>query len=766
MVAALLAALVLQAAGAQAPGQIASLRVTASGVETVRMKSLSGSDGVTAVSDRGGARALVNAPGQTPTSTYLYFRLDDATAASAPVYVTVEYLDALATGSMALQYDSALGDDIGAKFREADEVAGGYLVGTGKWRRAAYLIRQPKFAGRQNTGADFRLGGGPLAIRSLVVTRAKPADWDAMNEIDFTDIKQLVKPGPGTQLIIGGFDPGRKEDGPRLARALQAAAPGMKAIGVTSHEVYIRWNLCEPREGEYDWSLYDQYVAVYKKTGLKWLPFLICGSPYSVPDWFYKKPGSQGYVCLEHGQESDVQSLWNPTMRKHLARFIKAFCDHYRDQGVIEGILLGITGNYGEAIYPVTGNDWTADVHGPYHTHPGFWAGDKFAVESFRSWLMAKYGGQARFRDAWGEKAGGINEAKPFLKQNAPNERAWLDMVGWYIDSMTDYSKFWLQEVRNSFPKGDVYLCTGGHAPAEHGSDFGDQCKVAAKFGAGVRITNEASDYPGNFSLTRWVASAGRQYGAYFSFEPAGEVNPIGVITRIYNASTAGAKGLHYYQPNVYGSQEAHANFVKWGAQWVRREPIVEIGLYYPETHVRLNTNDFLTVAQKLRRSFDFALLSDQQIVDGGLARVKVLVISDGYVSEAKVWQAVSDWVDKGGTVILATGGEKPRTVERDPATIERLLRPTTGDRKGLVLRVDGRGQDDAFGGQVREALLRVAGLQPITQAMLRLGKEAPGAFATCVGPHELLWLNQTDKPQKAAGNDIPPYSIVSHKVE
>ena len=71
-----------------------------------------------------------------------------------------------------------------------------------------------------------------------------------------------------------------------------------------------------------------------------------------------------------------MQSLWNPVLRKHVARFIQAFCAHYRDSGVIESILLGVTGNYGEAIYPVSGSDWTADIHGPYHSHPGYWAGD------------------------------------------------------------------------------------------------------------------------------------------------------------------------------------------------------------------------------------------------------------------------------------------------------------------------------------------------------------------------------------------------------
>ena len=121
------------------------------------------------------------------------------------------------------------------------------------------------------------------------------------------------------------------------------------------------------------------------------MPFLICGSAYSLPDWYYKKPGSQGYVCLEHGEQCDVESLWNPNFRPHVQRFIKAFCEHYRDSGVIESVLLGVSGNYGEAIYPVSGNDWTAKPHGNYHSHPGYWAGDPYAVKDFRAAMQQKY---------------------------------------------------------------------------------------------------------------------------------------------------------------------------------------------------------------------------------------------------------------------------------------------------------------------------------------------------------------------------------------
>ena len=122
----------------------------------------------------------------------------------------------------------------------------------------------------------------------------------------------------------------------------------MKALGVTSHEVYVRWNLCEVASGRWDWSVYDRYVEVYKKHGLKWVPFLICGSAYSLPDWYYKSPESQGYVCLEHGQESDVQSLWNPALREHVRRFIRAFCEHI---GVAKRDIGGVVGSETRSAY-------------------------------------------------------------------------------------------------------------------------------------------------------------------------------------------------------------------------------------------------------------------------------------------------------------------------------------------------------------------------------------------------------------------------------
>lgn len=724
------------------------------------LRCISGADGVYEHVMIGGKNAIKNSSAAVPLSNFLYFQCLEKL--KNPLYVKVEYFDNSVNGSISLQYDTGTGTDISTRYVPAEQQVGGLRLDTGKWKSAIFRLNRAGFAHRQNLGADFRLSGNMMFVGRVTVSESKPSNWEAIMNEPVPVLKQLVHIGAGGQLIVGGFDPARLEDAAGSARALENAVPILRQMGVTSHEVYVRWNLCELSEGKYDWSVYDRYVAVYKKYGLKWVPFLIVGSPYSLPDWYYKKAGYQGYVCLEHGQESDVQSLWNPTLRKHVSRFINAFCERYRGSGVIESILLGITGNYGEAIYPVTGNDWTADIHGAYHTHPGFWAGDKYAQESFRLFLIRKYGGTTPLRDAWGKTVSSFEEIKPFMKEAASNERSWLDMCDWYINSMTDWSRFWISETRKSFP-GDIYLCTGGDAPIRHGSDFGEQCKVAAEFGAGVRITNESSDEASNASLTRWVASAGLQYGAYFSFEPASGVNADGVVNRVYNATASGARGLHYYNDNLFSTPEARKNFLRMGSMMKQHVPIHEIAVYYPETEVRLNELAPLTSISPFFERFDFSYMSDGQIRDGGLKSIKALYFVTGRVIERTVLQKIADWAAHGGLIIRAEGEGALRTVEGDESFNDTILHPT--GKSGRVLMFNGMANAPAYRDFVVDALKNAAELSIDTRAMISAAGAADGLFATLVKPRTLLWLNTTDKDAIRGTVKIPAHSIVEQKL-
>jgi len=753
----------------------ARFAVTTQGIEAQGLRVLSGADGFMTFSNRGGARCVTTQEGTQPPSIFLYFDVDASREQmTALLYVVVEYYDDAPGGVLVLEYDSDTGDSLQAKYRRAEEQAGGRMLGTRRWRRAIFEIQRPLFANRQNLGADFRLYAYStrMYVRSVRVIAARPEEWEETMRQEERDIRHLrieplVKIGRGGQLTIGGFDPARKEDVAPMTHALEAVIPALKQLGVTSHEGYVRWNLCEPEPGKYDWSVYDRYVEIYKRYGIKWVPFLIVGSAYSLPHWYYKnrQAGYQGYVCLEHGEESDVQSLWNPALREHVARFIRAFCERYRDSGVIESILLGITGNYGEAIYIATGIDWTADIHGPYHTHAGYWAGDPYAVKSFQEWLAKKYRTTSELSRAWGRVYTRFDEIRPFLKKDAPSNRAWLDFVDWYIGSMNEWARFWMQETRKHFPKGDIYLCTGGHAPPEHGANFGEQCKIAAEVRGGVRITNEASNYAVNFSLTRWVASAGRQYGAYFGFEPAGHVDPNGVIARVYNATASGARGLHYYYGNLFDTDAARQNFIRWGSEFRQRKPIVEIAVYYPQTHIKLNGNDFLGYVQPLRDHFDFDYMSDEQILDGGLKRTKALILLHGNVAEGKVWQAILDWVRRGGLLLAPTGMGRLRDVEGNDAYHDALFGPQAKLGKGRVLLFNGAGNSAEYRAFLSASLATAGELSSNTRAMVLADGKEDQVFVTLCTPNELLWLNYTGSEVAKRSTRLPAYSIVSEKL-
>jgi hypothetical protein len=755
-----------RAAPATRPPQAALRWLAAEGPDRREgLTLLDGADGAVQRSGPGQPAATGNRPGASPESLYLYFRVDRPL--SGPAYVAVEYLDRALVGNVGLEYDGAdpgRGPVEGA-YAPADEAVGGYRLGTGKWRRTAFRLAQPRFAHRQNLGADFRLTGGGLWVRRVELSTAKPADWDALARGPAETVPAVVRIGKGMELTIGGFDAARAHDAAGSIRALEARLPLMKAHGMTSHEAYVRWNLVERQPGVYDWSVYDAYVRAYRKHGVKWVPFLIVGSAYSLPDWFYKSAADVGYRCLEHGEETPIQSLWAPATAERVRAFIRAFAEHYGKSGVLESVLLGVTGNYGEAIYPATdGTDWTADIHGRYHSHPGYWCGDRYAQADFRKEMRAKYRTIEALSAAWGRRYASFDEVGPFRRAEGPSDRAWLDFAHWYVDSMTRWSKRWLETTRKALPKTEVYLCTGGDAPPQHGADFGEQVRAAASVGAGVRITNEGSSYPDNFTLTRWVASAGRFYGSYFGFEPASGVDAGGIAARIYNVTASGARQLHDYANNPFDNPAATAQLRRYGGLLQRRTPVVPVAVYYPETWILLHGQDFLPHARALRDYFDFDLVSDGMIRDGALGRYRALVLLHGNTAEKSTWAAMAAWAGKGGVLLSWSGFGVPSVPGQARTTETRRHGEDRGGEIGLGrgMRFEGGGEG-AYRSWLAEKLAGQVGLPASVQEAIRLDGRPDGVYCS-VTTREILWLNTTAAPLTKVLNgrsvDVPAHGI------
>ncbi|MGO9466865.1 MAG: beta-galactosidase [Isosphaeraceae bacterium] len=608
----------------------------------------SAGDGINVPEVVSGAPARRIKGGESP---YLYVIVDHPDYARGPrdVYVTVEVLDD-AFGRLALQYDKASATpNLGTKYTDSGHVM--LLTGSMRWRRGVFPLRGLRLGHGQNQGADFRLVAPSVAVRKITLGPVPPAGYDPDHPIDREALHALsVNRPPGMALTLGND-----------ANPDDAAI--YKALSVTSVESYVDWAGVEPREGQWDWSRWDKQVATLRKAGLKWVPFLIAGPAYATPLWFQNGPESRVYRCLEHSRDSKVQSLFNPLLRRRIERFLDAFAARYRDSGVIESVLLGITGIYGESIYPAgPEGGWTAGLTGHYHNHGGWWAGDALAVAAFRQAMQARYTSIAALNRAWNTSHRSFDDVKPFLPSRATDDRARADFVEWYQDAMTDWAVFWAKAARAVLPRTDIYLCTGGDGNPMLGADFTAQVAAIAGLGAGVRITNEGSDYAANFTLTREVATATRLYHTYCGFEPASAVDAGGVIARIYNSTASGARQLHDYAPNTLGQgSRALANLRSYLPMLVPRRPRVEVALYLSRESwaiVPAALDRTLALARVLRDAADLDFVTRRSVRDGHLRSHRILVLVGSPVLEPAAAAAIESWVRAGGTLlaVAATG--------------------------------------------------------------------------------------------------------------
>jgi len=485
-----------------------------------------------------------------------------------------------------------------------------------------------------------------------------------------------------------------------------------KKIGLTSVQSYVYWPEIEKEPNKIDFSVYDVLVEKLNKYNLKWVPFLILGPNYATPKWFQKSNESVYAKCLEHNKESRIQSIWNPYLPKWVDRFLGLVAGHYKDCNILESIELGISGNWGEAIYPAGGS-----FYKDFHTHPGWWCGDKYAIQSFRKYVIKKYHSFDRLNNAWGTNFYNYeviifpslryflsfkhdiykampNFIKPGLKmghnylkciknnifslnsislQNKENyfakHQQWLDFVEWYLISMTDWAEFWIKTAREYFPNNQIYLATGGNSNPMLGVDFSAQAKVAAKYGAGIRITNHTDNYAESCILSRLVSSASRLYGNYFTTEEAYINQPEGITARIFDAVTSGAKGI-YFKSIIWtdsgfcGKNKMPIGEPTLGAKNLvnnyhhftnRSSPLVKIAIFFPKTYTFLNPTILTLIHNKcseLRDLIDFDLIDENMIHDNVLNKYRFFIILEGNILDKKIIEKINSFVKEGGILI------------------------------------------------------------------------------------------------------------------
>ncbi|MCQ2462286.1 MAG: family 14 glycosylhydrolase [Clostridia bacterium] len=427
----------------------------------------------------------------------------------------------------------------------------------------------------------------------------------------------------------------------------------LKEHGATSVQIYVHWCKVEPeKRGEFDWSYYDRQVKLIQDAGRKWVVFLIVGPAYSTPEWFKKEGGPCGMVCLEHGVAGEIESIWNPLWRQEVTRLLEAFAAHYVPWNVIESVQPGISGDYGEAIYPAIGSH-----PGVYHTHYGYWCMDKYALASFRRTLQEKYGDIAALNKAWRAFYKDFEEIVPFKRHKAPSRTAQFDFMMWYKASMTDYDEFWMRECQRIFKGIPVYMCTGGDEEPYLGADFAEQARASAKYGGGIRLTNEGNDFYENYDDTVHCVTSCKYYGAYMGLEPVGPMKPYGVTARTFGSAAYGNRQIFHYYGNLFDSGDAGAKRMQKYLDIIgERETKENVAVFLPLDMTWLEGSEVPgNIRQALnfvRRQYETAVISETLVEDGILDGIKVLIMLGVKYTRAGVLKKIAEWVKNGGTLI------------------------------------------------------------------------------------------------------------------
>lgn len=574
-----------------------------------------------------------------------------------------------------------------------------------------------------------RLTGANHVTALRVLPPQDDAAWSAKAAAVPRDVKPMVTLKRPMDLVTSaGVDVrGGMEALEDSINELNDLAPLAKVLGFNGIEAYVSWKRLEPlAEGQFDFSFYDAVVNKISEYDLKLFPLLIVGSAYALPEWFIKSEENVGMICLEHGVINAVQSICYEPHRRHVTRVLQAFGKHYEPMGVLQGVRLGPSGNYGESQYPAGGN-WGADG-AEMHIHLGWWAGDAYARADYRKFLAKRYGDIGALNAAWKTEYAGFDAIEPRLPEQMLNPTERIDFTTWYTDTMTDWCEWWALETRKALPNTPIYQSAGGWGFRESGTDYSAQTKSMQLIDGGIRLTNETDSYEQNFYATRLAVSAAKHYGIPLGYEPASSHTGRGIAGRVYE--TLNTDGHHFftYYGNVMGSDFSVA-------QWLRYAPLLDeramgqtsVAVFYPETVNQLEDSAFRFLyawgfnprAAEVRRVTEVDYLDERLIDDGFLDKYRVLVFAWGTVLPDETLAKIDAWVRAGGTVIYPSF---PRGSVSDLSGSEAVFEAWSSGKtgKGSFHRFRGDMEPtELYGDFVREVLSETKVLPPVEQKLL-----------------------------------------------
>jgi len=255
----------------------------------------------------------------------------------------------------------------------------------------------------------------------------------------------------------------------------EAVLDSARGIGIDTVGTYVVWEFHESREGVYDFTLLEEFLALVERKGLK---VLARPGPYVYAEW--RNLGVPDHAAPFHKQ--------HPEFRRKAARWIDA-------------VMKALKPHLGGLITAVQADNEIDPMLHVYGEDLGF-----------EAWLRRRYGTTERLNAAWGRDYGDFAEAMPVLapfedgrafrdsafrdsafRNSAFRDSAFRDSARYRYDLAADYARWVVGEYRRGGCSVPILLNTWPGIDAQNWADFQE---AADLFGIDIYPSNECrGDY-------------------------------------------------------------------------------------------------------------------------------------------------------------------------------------------------------------------------------------------------------------------------------
>ncbi len=343
---------------------------------------------------------------------------------------------------------------------------------------------------------------GKTRLRLLSETyKLDPASYKALGQMT-----QLARPEITMNLMaplaVGNMenpkDPANKEAWAEFDRQLAAA----KKAGVDGISIDVWWGLVEPKPGQYNFPYYDHIFDRVRDHGMKSIPILSlhqCGGNIGdnvyvpLPFWVWnhvaERAGSNNpdyakYKSEQGNKSPEYVSAWaTPHVLPRYKALMEAFQKHFANRrGDFAEINVSL-GPAGEIRYPSYNSH---DTNTGYPTRGALQSYSDAAVTAFRDFAVAKYGSEAKAKEAWGDPSAPsiVPPQTPdrfFANGEHKNSQYGKDFFDFYSGSLIEHGRQVLGTAVDVFGRADAPFAgidIGAKVPGIHwrvGERQGDQ---------------------------------------------------------------------------------------------------------------------------------------------------------------------------------------------------------------------------------------------------------------------------------------------------